>query len=65
MVKGRRVSAAEYRTDSGAYVDGNLSGAEQKMALAQLDDVGRRMMRSIVFQTRAFTTASPFSTVID
>jgi len=43
LVGGRRVSAAEYRNRLWAYVEERLGGGEHRLALAQLDDVGRRI----------------------
>ena len=43
LVRGRKVSAVEYRNRLWAYAEQRLSGDEQKLAVAQLDDVGRRI----------------------
>jgi hypothetical protein len=43
LVGGRKVSATEYRNRLWAYVEGSLSGAGKNLALAQLEDLGRRI----------------------
>jgi hypothetical protein len=43
LVRGRKVSTAEYRNRLWAYVEESLGGEEQKLTIAQLEDVGRRI----------------------
>jgi hypothetical protein len=43
LVRDRRVSASEYRNRLWAYAEERLGGGEQRLAIAQLDDVGRRI----------------------
>jgi hypothetical protein len=45
-VKGRSVGAEAYRNRLWAYVEDNLQGDEQKLVLAQLQDVGNRIDRA-------------------
>ncbi len=41
--KGRKLGQGEYRNRLWAYVEAKLAGREQELALAHLDDVGRRI----------------------
>jgi hypothetical protein len=44
-VEGRDVSHEAYRNRLWAYVKDNLEGGQQRLALTQLDDIGRRVDR--------------------
>lgn len=53
LVRGRKVSTAEWENRLWAYVEESLGGDEQKLALAQLDDVGRRIKATIRLSNKA------------